>query len=387
MFGVTDGFDVVLGNPPYVESRNSLISDDMKDAYVRQIEVDWDCTLPRGSDLLIYFYSRSLKFLNKTGVGCYITQNAWLSTDYGKNFQNFSVGRFSFDKIIDTSSKFFTDIDSQNINTIITIFSLHQRVPILYGVADSSLVVDSWKTVEASQRLKWGHVFSMPTFFLELLNKLEKRQNRSHRITFGQGLNPQKKVIDDQGEIALLDSKSAKFIAFSTESRINRRWVNSKRLNKIPALVMPRGIGDRHYCTFNQCRALSYSCVEVYIPDEAWETDMHYSLWVYLNTSFVWLFREITGRKNLGGGLLKAEATDMKLLPVGFDFSFGRDARNIFQRFRRNPLPVVEEISTAEHRYLDEMVGEYFGYKEMCRDITETLMQIVNFRINRSAAR
>ena len=30
MFGVPDGFDVVVGNPPYVESRNSLLSTDMK---------------------------------------------------------------------------------------------------------------------------------------------------------------------------------------------------------------------------------------------------------------------------------------------------------------------------------------------------------------------
>ena len=205
MFGVTDGFDVVIGNPPYVESRNSLISDEMKGAYGKQVEVDWEYTLPRGSDLLIYFYSRSPKFLSKAGVGCYITQNAWLSTDYGKKFQDFSVGRFSFDKIIDTSSKFFTDTNSQNINTIITTFSFHKRAPISYGVTDSSLSVDSWKTVEASQKLKWGHVFSMPPFFLEILTKMERRQNLPHRITFGQGLNPLKKAISDQGEIALPD--------------------------------------------------------------------------------------------------------------------------------------------------------------------------------------
>ena len=387
MFGVTDGFDVVIGNPPYIESRNDLISDNMKAAYLKQVEIDWNQTLPRGSDLLIYFYSRSPKFLRKMGVGCYITQNAWLSTDYGKKFQDFSLDRFSFDKIVDTSSKFFTDINSQNINAIITTFSLHQSRPIYYGVADSSLVVNSWKIVKASQKLKWGHVFSMPPFILELLTELEGKKGRSCAITFGQGLNPPRSAVKDQGEIELLDSKSAKFLASSTEAWIDRQWVNSRRLAKVPALVMPRGIGDRHYCTFNRCRALSYSCVEAYIPDEAWETDMHYCLWAYLNTSFVWLYREITGRKNLGGGLLKAEATDMKLLPVGFDFPFGREARKALQKLHRNPLPVIEEVSTAEHRYLDDLVGEFFGYKEKCQDIAEALVRIVSFRINRSATR
>ena len=59
MFRLTDGFDVVIGNPPYVESRNSLLSDEQKVAYGRQVAFDWKESLPRGSDLLIYFYARS----------------------------------------------------------------------------------------------------------------------------------------------------------------------------------------------------------------------------------------------------------------------------------------------------------------------------------------
>ena len=52
MFGVAEGFDVVIGNPPYVESRNSLMSNESKEAYRRQVHIDWGDTLPRGSDLL-----------------------------------------------------------------------------------------------------------------------------------------------------------------------------------------------------------------------------------------------------------------------------------------------------------------------------------------------
>ena len=55
MFGITDGFDIAIGNPPYVESRNSLLSDEQKIAYGKQVVSDWKDALPRGSDLLIYF--------------------------------------------------------------------------------------------------------------------------------------------------------------------------------------------------------------------------------------------------------------------------------------------------------------------------------------------
>ena len=125
MFGIDAGFDVVIGNPPYVESRNSLLSSKLKDSYASQVLADWGESLPRGSDLLIYFYSRSAKFLNSSGCGCFITQNAWLSTDYGQKFQHFSLAKLSFKSITDTSTKFFSDTRSQNINAVITIF--HKR--------------------------------------------------------------------------------------------------------------------------------------------------------------------------------------------------------------------------------------------------------------------
>lgn len=51
MFGIADGFDVVIGNPPYVEARNSLLPDELKDSYGNQVRTDWGETLPRGSDL------------------------------------------------------------------------------------------------------------------------------------------------------------------------------------------------------------------------------------------------------------------------------------------------------------------------------------------------
>ena len=107
MFNITEGFDIVIGNPPYIESRNSLMSAEKKDAYGNQVKQDWAAPLPRGSDILIYFYARAARFLETAGYGCFITQNAWLSTDYGKKFQDFSLERLSFHHIIDTSSKFF----------------------------------------------------------------------------------------------------------------------------------------------------------------------------------------------------------------------------------------------------------------------------------------
>lgn len=386
MFDITDGFDVVIGNPPYIEARNSLLSEDRKTAYGKQVISDWGESLPRGSDLLIYFYARSAKFLTDSGNGCFITQNAWLNTNYGHKFQKFSLNRFSFVKIIDSSAKFFSDIRSQNINTIITVFTREFAEDIEYGVANTDMIITDKRVIKAKQSMKWGNILSMPEFYAEILSKMSPNSHMNRLVSFGQGLNfPLNQLSNNDADLPII-VKSTQFVSVSVDGRISKE-IARNRIEKIPALVMPRGVGQRHYCTFNLCRAFSYSGVELYLPDGLWNSDVHYCLWLYLNSSFVWLFREITGRKNLGGGMLKAEATDMKMLPIAFNFDFSADARKIFHVLqKREPLPVAEEIFTEEHLLIDEIIADYFGIREMEEQIRNTLRDQVQFRVSRAQA-
>jgi type I restriction-modification system DNA methylase subunit len=156
IFAIEGGFNVVIGNPPYVESRSSAISEALKDSYMGQMQRDWGETLPRGSDLLMYFYPRSVKLLSENGYGSFITQNAWLNTDYGQKFQQFSIGRFSFLKIIDSSTKFFTNVDSQNINAVISVFTKGSSPIVEYGIADSEMTVTPRGKIPANSPMKWG---------------------------------------------------------------------------------------------------------------------------------------------------------------------------------------------------------------------------------------
>ena len=383
MFGVSEGFDVVIGNPPYVEARNSLLPDQLKTAYIDRVENDWGEKLPRGSDLLIYFYACSAKILRDTGCGCFITQNAWLSTDYGHKFQKFSLGKFSFHKIIDTSAKFFSDTKSQNINAIITIFTKSHLLNIEYEIVDSDMSAFKKRKIAANQEMKWGYLFSMSQFYADILNTLSAKEDTKERVTFGQGLNFPLKKLNERGAKIPIMVKDARFVADSTDGMI--RQVSGNRKDKIPALIMPRGIGNRHYCTFNVCKAFSYSHVELYLPNDLWESDIHYCLWAYMNSSFVWLFREITGRKNLGGGMLKAEATDMKTLPIDFNFDFAADAKKVFNSIKnRKPLPVWEEINTKEHVLIDDMIVDYFDFANKRESIRDALVEQVNFRSGRA---
>ena len=163
--------------------------------------------------------------------------------------------------------------------------------------------------------------------------------------TFGQGLNFSLNELDHPDSEEFVIVKDVSFVATSADGKIRSSLITGGRRTKVPALIMPRGIGNRYYCTFNACKAFSYSNVELYFADNLWDTDLHYCLWAYLNSSLVWLFREATGRKNLGGGLLKAEATDMRMLPIDFEFDFSDQARIVFSEIKnRSPLPLEQKF-------------------------------------------
>lgn len=386
MFGVVTGFDVVIGNPPYIESRNNLLSPEMKKAYNKQVISDWGESLPLGSDLLIYFLARTPTFLSDAGYGCLITQNAWLSTNYGKQFQDFILDKFSIWKIVDTSAKFFSSNHGPQINTVITILGTQTNKNISYEIVDEDLKTQTIKTITARQSMKWGHIAAMPQFFMELLSEIRNRTCSRKTITFGQGLNFPLEKLNQVGSTVSVVVKDIQYLVNSTDNRIHESCISTQRKEKIPALIMPRGIGDRHYCTFNVCRAFSFSGVELYLPDNMWYSDLHYCLWVYLNSSLVWLFREVTGRKNLGGGMLKAEATDMKTLPIEFDFNFVDEAKAVFKVLgNRAPLPLSQEIRTDEHLAIDRMVLNYFGELGMEEHIRNCLLDQVDFRTTRSS--
>ena len=386
MFGIEGGFHLVVGNPPYVESRNSLLPRALKDSYGNQVRRDWKQDLPRGSDLLVYFYARSFKVLSAGGHVCFITHNSWLSTDYGKKFQRFSLTKGSFVKIVDTSEKFFTDAGSQNINAVITLFS---RVPghgIKYVVANPGMVAISEKAIDAASSLKWGHLIAMPEFFADALRDMGAKENRRGIVKVGQGLNfPKSQLRHADASVPVL-VKDVQFVAAAASSCVPPSIARSEE--KIPALIMPRGIGDRHYCMFNRCRAFSYSAVELYLPVDLWESNLHYCLWAYMNSSMVWLYREVTGRKNLGGGLLKAEATDLKTLPLEYDFNFAKEAHAVFDKLaKRTPLPVEQEVYTEEHLAIDEVVSQFFGLERCQDEVREALVEQVGFRTKRAKAK
>lgn len=84
--------------------------------------------------------------------------------------------------------------------------------------------------------------------------------------------------------------------------------------------------------------------------------------------------------------MLKAEASDMKALPIDFQFDFVDDAKEVFDILKeRDPLPLSQEVRTKEHLLIDGMVSEFFKISNSVeKKIRQTLVYQVHFRGARS---
>ena len=88
------GFDVVIGNPPYVRVQN--LSNDDVDYYFSRYQT------PTGKlDLSILFFEKSFELVNPNGIISFISSSQWMQTDYGKNIRKIIIENKLLHEIID----------------------------------------------------------------------------------------------------------------------------------------------------------------------------------------------------------------------------------------------------------------------------------------------
>jgi hypothetical protein len=83
MFGIKPGFDIVIGNPPYVHLENMT---DVASKLYRLL--GFETYAPRG-DLYALFYERGWQLLHENAHLCFITSNKWMRSGYGESLRKF----------------------------------------------------------------------------------------------------------------------------------------------------------------------------------------------------------------------------------------------------------------------------------------------------------
>ena len=117
-------FDAIVGNPPYI--RQEIIGSNGKRTIEASLERDRaarpDVFWPQWSgrsDIYVYFFAHSIRFLKARGRMVLLTASSWLDAGYGAALRQFLLHNFKVIAVIESKAEsFFADA---SINTCITV--------------------------------------------------------------------------------------------------------------------------------------------------------------------------------------------------------------------------------------------------------------------------
>jgi len=135
-----EGFDVVVGNPPYVRQEEivdpaidperlaATSADERREhgtAYKQRlrefVERRFGIEPYRTSDLYLYFYVRSVELLREGGTLAFVTSNSWLDVDYGVRLQEFLLRETDLAYLFENRSQ--RTFAAADVNTAVAILN------------------------------------------------------------------------------------------------------------------------------------------------------------------------------------------------------------------------------------------------------------------------
>lgn len=153
MFGFQSGFDIVIGNPPYV--RQESIKEDkprFKPHYV---------TYNGTADLFVYFYERSFQLLNPHGCLSFITSNKWFRAKYGTALREYMVTHTELRQIIDFGDE--AVFDALAYPTIVIATKRGRAIPL--SDVKNEVAVLNWDSTNENYRVSdFPDVFAAERF-------------------------------------------------------------------------------------------------------------------------------------------------------------------------------------------------------------------------------
>ena len=169
MFGISDGFDAVIGNPPYIHLQKMKSRDPKSWEFYKENskKLGFETYEAKG-DLYTLFYEKGMDQIKKDGLLAFITSNKWMRAGYGKKLRNFFIEKTNPLELIDLGANVF---DSATVDTNILILQKSDNKHQLRALA-----LEENKTENMSDYIK-QHAINLDYHTGEswiILNKIEQ---------------------------------------------------------------------------------------------------------------------------------------------------------------------------------------------------------------------
>jgi len=340
---ISDKFDIIIGNPPYVENKK------IKDMEFKKKLTKRYKTAYRLFDLSILFIERSLELLEDGGYLSFILPNKFLAADYGIKIRKLLLNESEIKEIINISSlpifqntatypiiislkkikqsqkqeikiKILNNMNELIENNRIKTIKFHQDlikkfpsnvIPISGNIKLITYLFNNFKTfAETCQDLK---IIYRPYGFLKYSkhfdNISDKRQSDDDLLLIGTG-NIEKYHIKFNKRIKIA-GKDIKISYFNYNTSFEHIWsdLNGEKL-------IFREIAKNLTCCYDPGVFTNVTGL-YFIKIASFKTDQLFSLLTILNSKLLDLvFKTLFGTLHMAGGYLRFNGSFIKRLPM-----------------------------------------------------------------------
>ena len=121
------GFDIVIGNPPYIQlqkatgvkvldKKGKQIDQKLGDIYAEEKFESFE----RTGDIYCLFYEKGFSLLKEHGTLCYITSNKWMRAGYGESLRKYFATKTNPLKLLDLSGAKIFDNATVDVNILLS---------------------------------------------------------------------------------------------------------------------------------------------------------------------------------------------------------------------------------------------------------------------------
>lgn len=392
------GFDIIIGNPPYVGKEHikdptgkikndtdyksflkEMVRLDFPYAFSDQVKIDGK------SDLYTYFYIRGLRLLNEKGIHTFICSNSWLDVGYGVWLQKFLLNHAPIELIIDNHAK--RSFEDADVNTIISVIHAPDKrvddghivqfvafkMPFEEAIYTESLLeientastndTNSYRALAISYKDlkdagsksvngglidsvdyvgdKWGGKYlRAPSFFLDILKDKQELFLKCDEVAQIVGYVHDNNTGDKYPKVSFIKSiKDCRTILLrENDDGVKQVGVNTIGNSLIRApILFARTYGRDHLVIYNKFSIVGKEFYRIIPNDE----NLNDSMALYFNSTFMILIKELYGLTNLGGGALKFSGDDLRLFPILKSVNLLKESE--FEEFLKRKIKSVFE--------------------------------------------